>query len=182
MKINEITRIDRAPGLEVAEIYDLLPNPKRVFSFVSHADEKITVYRSTTGNEFVAGDEDELAQIKIDGHLRAPLTPGGKRAFWISSTAAIPREYRKVWASELYAQLILKLDLFLVSDSAISNQAADVWTRLSKDPRLHTSIINTRTRQQWDIATNKNKVEFFLRKNPNNWRYTAEKNQSYEIP
>ena len=182
MKINEITRIGHASGLNVLNVHELLPNPKKVFSFVSHADEEITVFRSTTYNEFVAGDEDDLAQIEIDGYLRSPLAANGKQAFWIDATAAIPREYRKVWASELYAQLILKLDLVLVSGSALSNQGADVWTRLSKDPRLHTSIINTRTRQQWNIATNKNKVEFFLRKNPNNWRYTAEKNQSYEIP
>jgi len=176
--ITEVHRFDRhGTNLNPEPISDYFVDSKKLFKFTSHTGERITVYRSGAfGDEFAAADSNDMLQMSVSGEWDNHYydeTANKKSTFWIDKLESISNN-RKVWASEFYAQLILKLNMVLVSGQDLSDSGAAVWSRLTKDPRLQTYIFDAHNKKIWNVPTNK-RAEFIAGVNNRNLRYVATK-------
>jgi hypothetical protein len=169
--ITEVERIRRYSNyLHPEHIKDyVMDKPKRLFNFKSYSGEQITVYQ--TGENyvsFIATDSKNIVQMSVVGEFNK--IKNNKSAFWVEEL--VSAKNRKLRASELYTQLLLHLNLILVSDKTLSDQGAAVWERLSRDPRIQTFMVNRYTTGKiWNVPSNR-KAEFFA-KGSRSWSYGA---------
>jgi len=140
MKINEVERVSSvSKGIYWPDAQDLEDEDfKKIFSFKSHLRDTVDVYYSVRDHKF-AGSINGQSCIEVCGHMR---TFKGKLAsFEISSLDSMKRN--RVWASEFYKNLIMKLGLVLISDHSQTAAGARVWDRLAHDPDLITQTMRS---------------------------------------
>ena len=160
MKIEEVARFTHVSNRSIypEPIDDYLWSSRKLFSFTSHTGERFTVYTSEIGGVFAAADSRGMVQMAVEGEYEKRLK--GKSTFWISLLQSATE--RTLRASDFYTELILNLNLVLVSDKSLSDAGAAVWQRLSRDPRLKTYLLDEKNKKIWDVPTSK-KAEYVSR-------------------